>query len=913
MPVPPAAHRFPVFAAFAPVLASLAMWAVTRSPLALAFAALGPVIAIATTADSRLHERRTRKRDAASFSADCDRTGVSITRAHLEERRAIDRAHPVVRDLLSGLEHDPRRWSGKEDCELLVRIGSGAVPSSLDYEDATAALGGDVDERLLALRALAARVPMAALVVDARLGIGFAGPSHLALAAARGIRIQLAALISPAVPHLARVATAATTAELPREVTIVVEIDAAGGGALVRGPDPSQLGPLELEFVSGEAVAAAEAVLRECANREGIRAPGGALIPEVVELSRLPHDDSATSLRCSIGLGESGPMWIDLVTDGPHAIVGGTTGSGKSELLLSWVIAMAHDRGPENVTFLFVDFKGGAAFDPLRRLRHCVGIITDLDAGESLRALSSLSAELRHRERELALRGLRSIDEAQGALPFPRLVVIVDEYAALLETHSALHAVFADIASRGRSLGVHLVLCTQRPSGVVRDSILANCALRLSLRVNSAADSTAVIGTDAAAVLARRPLGRALVSTAGEPPELLQVARSTSEDIAVVVERWRDALTPRAPWLPPLAHRVSMEVASNEPSVMNVPFALVDRPDEQRRELARYDPVAHGSMLVVGAGGSGKSGVLAALACTPSVFDREIVPAELPALWDVLTAAVSEGTPRARLLLIDDVDAVVASSPEDYQGALTDLLARVLREGPSRGIHTVLTAQRISGALGSIAALCGSRLVLRTSNRQEHLLAGGETGEFVAALPPGGGHWRGHRIQVLLPTAPTVSVASTLESVELQLGSPQPLAVVSSRPEQFAQTIQRIAPGRPVSLLADRLPAAGAPGISASVPDGSPDGSPDGIPGILVGDPEGWQANWMLLADLRRRSGLLIDGCSLSDIRALTRVRELPPPFARGQRPLWLLEIDGELRRARLSGGEAARPAPTPA
>jgi S-DNA-T family DNA segregation ATPase FtsK/SpoIIIE len=69
----------------------------------------------------------------------------------------------------------------------------------------------------------------------------------------------------------------------------------------------------------------------------------------------------------------------------------------------------------------------------------------------------------------------------------------------------------------------------------------------------------------------------------------------------------------------------------------------------------------------------------------------------------------------------------------------------------------------------------------------------------------------------------------------------------------------------------------------------------------------------MLLADLRRRSGLLIDGCSLSDIRALTRVRELPPPFARGQRPLWLLEIDGELRRARLSGGEAARPAPTPA
>ncbi|MDQ1542764.1 MAG: segregation ATPase FtsK/SpoIIIE, family [Actinomycetota bacterium] len=910
MPAPPTPHRFPVFAAFAPVLASLAMWAVTRSPLALAFAALGPVIAIATTADSRLQERRQRKRDAVAFTADCDRARVSITRAHVEERHTLERAYPAVRDLLAGLEHNPLRWSAEGDSELLVRIGSGPVPSSIDYEDSAAAHGADPDARLLELRALASRVPNAAIVVDARLGIGFVGPSHFALAAARGIRVQLSVLISPAfsptIPHLARVETAATLAALPREIGIGIEIDATGGGALVRAPDPSQLGPLEVEFVSAEAASAAEALLRECAEREGVRAPGGTLLPEMVELARLPRDDSASCLRCSIGMGGSGPVWLDLVADGPHAIVGGTTGSGKSELLLSWVIAMARERGPDAVTFLFVDFKGGAAFDPLRRLRHCVGIITDLDAGESLRALSSLAAELRHRERELALRGLRSIDDAEGGLPFPRLVVIVDEYAALVETHSVLHTVFADIASRGRSLGVHLVLCTQRPSGVVRDSILANCALRLSLRVNSAADSTAVIGTDAAAVLPRRPLGRALLSAAGEPPELLQVARSSSEDVGAVIERWRDVPMPRAPWLPPLDHVIPMDIVAGEPRASTVPFALVDRPDEQRRETARYDPVAHGSMLVVGAGGSGKSGVLDALATAPTVFDRARVAAGSPALWDALAAALEAGTRHPRLLLIDDVDAVIASSPEEYQGALTDLLTRVLREGPSLGVHAVLTVQRISGALGSVAALCGSRLVLRTSNRQEHLLAGGETGEFVSELPPGGGHWRGHRIQVLAATASTAMwPAPAPRAVELDLAASKPLAVISSRPQQFARTVQLIAPGRRISLLADRLPGTGDLEVSAG-------GARGGLPAILVADPECWQANWILLADLRRRCDLLIDGCSLSDIRALTRVRELPPPFPRGERPLWLLDVDHELHRARLRGGASAMPEQTP-
>ena len=107
---------------------------------------------------------------------------------------------------------------------------------------------------------------------------------------------------------------------------------------------------------------------------------------------------------------------------------------------------------------------------------------------------------------------------------------MVDEFAAMVQDFPELHELFADIAARGRSLGVHLILCTQRPAGVVRDAVLANCTLRISLRVNNRADSTAVIGSDAAAALPRLPLGRAIVCLPGEEPQPVQVAITCDSD-----------------------------------------------------------------------------------------------------------------------------------------------------------------------------------------------------------------------------------------------------------------------------------------------------------------------------------------------------------------------------------------------
>src|SRR5690606_6077553 len=220
-------------------------------------------------------------------------------------------------------------------------------------------------------------------------------------------------------------------------------------------------------------------------------------------------EDHHDGLRAVIGRTESADVVLDLVEDGPHAIVTGMTGSGKSELLVTWVTAIARSCAPEQVTFVLADFKGGTAFDPLRDLPHVAAVMTDLDEEGARRGVQSLTAELRRRESVLQEMGARSIAESAGRLA--RLVIVVDEFAALLQEHPDLGAVFTDVAARGRALGMHLILGTQRAAGVIRDALAANCPLRMSLRVSDPADSRLVIGSEAAAELEGGPRSRGIV------------------------------------------------------------------------------------------------------------------------------------------------------------------------------------------------------------------------------------------------------------------------------------------------------------------------------------------------------------------------------------------------------------------
>ncbi|WP_369369650.1 FtsK/SpoIIIE domain-containing protein [Promicromonospora sp. Populi] len=287
----------------------------------------------------------------------------------------------------------------------------------------------------------------------------------------------------------------------------------------------------------GSAVEPAEQALRP-----GLL-PG--LLPDVVPLTRA-HDLStapgpeavaarwadARTWAVPLGIGVDGaPVCLDLVRDGPHLLVAGTTGSGKSELLQTLVLGLALTRSPDDLALVLVDFKGGASLGVCPGLPHVVGQVTDLEPGLAARALAGLRAELRRRERILAARSVPDV----AALPtgtLPRLVVVIDEFRALADDLPQFLPALLRVAAQGRSLGVHLVLATQRPGGAVGPDLQANVSARVALRVTDALESRDVLDDPAAAHISTATPGRALLRLGSAPPVLLQCARATAPPMA---------------------------------------------------------------------------------------------------------------------------------------------------------------------------------------------------------------------------------------------------------------------------------------------------------------------------------------------------------------------------------------------
>jgi S-DNA-T family DNA segregation ATPase FtsK/SpoIIIE len=189
-----------------------------------------------------------------------------------------------------------------------------------------------------------------------------------------------------------------------------------------------------------------------------------------------------------LGAAAESPFEIDLVGDGPHALIGGTTGSGKSELLQTFVTSLAATVPPDRLNFLLVDYKGGAAFKECVALPHTVGFVTDLDAHLTNRARISLDAELKRREGVLRAAGAKDLPEMERRDPDgapPSLVIVIDEFATLSKEIPEFVDGVVDVAQRGRTLGLHLVLATQRPRGAITDNIRANTTLRMAMRMAS--------------------------------------------------------------------------------------------------------------------------------------------------------------------------------------------------------------------------------------------------------------------------------------------------------------------------------------------------------------------------------------------------------------------------------------------
>jgi S-DNA-T family DNA segregation ATPase FtsK/SpoIIIE len=447
---------------------------------------------------------------------------------------------------------------------------------------------------------------------------------------------------------------------------------AAEGRADSLGPHSAEaiarrLSPLRLSDEAGSRLA-------DTISLTGLLGVGdvGALDPAVA-WRRRPLSES---LRAPIGVSSDGEaVVLDLKEsamggDGPHGLVIGATGSGKSELLRTIVTGLALTHPPELLAFVLADFKGGAAFAGLQELPHVAGLITNLanDLAMVDRMHAALFGEIRRRQELLRSAGnLSSLREYQNRLaegrdlaPLPYLLVLVDEFGELLASRPDFIDLFVAVGRLGRSLGMHLLLSSQQLDEGRLRGLEGHLSYRIAMRTFSATESRIVLGVPDAYELPPIPgsaylkvgttvykrFRAALVSQVYSPssetddgsqrprqfrlrsdgpvtrPVLEPDQRAPGPTVLeVVVPQLRDA-APKVHqiWLPPLERRVSLDAvlpAAADAGVRHplaVPIGLVDKPSEQSRDILAVDlSGSAGHLLVVGASLTGKTMLLRSL------------------------------------------------------------------------------------------------------------------------------------------------------------------------------------------------------------------------------------------------------------------------------------------------------------
>ena len=523
--------------------------------------------------------------------------------------------------------------------------------------------------------------------------------------------------------------------EVPRQATRVLDVRRSPSGA-VRGrwwsTDPSvDENRVEVDHLAAERAdgwARALAPVRDASSSTRTTAiPRVVSLFEALEVGRPTPEwvmqrwsSAGPGLSVPIGVGADGIIRVDLVEHGPHALIGGTSGSGKSELLQSFVVGLAAGHPPSRLNVLVIDYKGGAAGQVLERLPHTVGVVTNLSPTLAHRALVSLRSEL---ERRMALFRGRAKDlpefreVAPGEAP-PALVILVDEFATLVREIPDFVSGLVDIAQRGRSLGIHLVLATQRPSGAVDENILANTNVRIALRVLDRSESTSIVGVPDAVDVPVPLRGRGIVrlgaveefqaAFAGAPvcsegerppvsvvrfdrtdvsPRHPVVSASAQTQLDAVIDAVVGAAVavasppPRRPWCEELPDRVSIAEVIDRlraadpagPAFVDpgrwVAIGLADRPERQEQGPAVLDLVESGGLLVFGSGGSGRSTVLGSIATSLQLANsgRQVVVvgfdfhgrglsglAELPVVAGVATVDAPERISRMLTLLASE-------------------------------------------------------------------------------------------------------------------------------------------------------------------------------------------------------------------------------------------------------------------
>lgn len=502
--------------------------------------------------------------------------------------------------------------------------------------------------------------------------------------------------------------------------------------------------------------------------------------PHHLDLTQDLLAGSATSqMLTTVGVGKLG-LSLDLVQDGPHLLITGTTGSGKSELLLTVLVGLAQRYPPAEVSLVLLDFKGGSSFNVLAPLPHTMSVETNHVAAASFRSLEAIAAELYRRETLFAYHQVADYAAYRLAFPqkpLPRLAVAIDELRVLVDQNAEAATTLAHLAATGRSLGFHLILATQRTQGAVSADIRANIGSSIALRTATEHDSWDVLGTaDAFHISATTP-GRAYFKAGAAAPRMFQTARYTLEDDPVVIvprddpradegattTDWPQVVRqlrhyaaelplPQPMILPALVNEIEVAVLRKQYGSANqhTPIGLVDDPARCRQypvELGTFGTDSEAFALTesvawIGASGSGLEAALEVVTnhvmrtaehrvllegrqlshTTPGWDDKVLIDDAtgdaLKSILDKLRTRLLSGVPT--IIVITEwgswANALVTGSFHGFEECLIQLMRQF---GPQLTVY-VFGARELAG--GRLLATIPDRFYLPKNSTAEHRL-----------------------------------------------------------------------------------------------------------------------------------------------------------------------------------------------
>lgn len=375
------------------------------------------------------------------------------------------------------------------------------------------------------------------------------------------------------------------------------------------------------------------------------------------------------SMRSLIGqkAGEQ-PVYLDIHEKyhGHHGLVAGTTGSGKSETLQTYILSLVLNYHPHEVAFILIDYKGGGMAQSFIGLPHLAGVITNLGGNQTTRALLSINAEIKRRQRTFNEYKIKHIDayielyrNGEAEEPMPHLLIIADEFAELKKEQPDFVRALVSAARVGRSLGINLILATQKPSGVVDDEIWSNTRFRICLRVADKQDSNEMLKRTDAAYITGTGRGflqvgndeifdefqsgwsgapytpevpfnddskakAVIIGLTGRPEAVKKKKKKKGDNVKKFTQL--DAMVQYAAnlaeenhikplrqiWLPPLPgifYLDDLELTWDEKQI-KLPVGLADDPQNQRQFPVYLDFIRDGHLLICGSAGSGKTSLV---------------------------------------------------------------------------------------------------------------------------------------------------------------------------------------------------------------------------------------------------------------------------------------------------------------